>query len=57
MLSLVANFPAAMFVAPFGTMLTRKYGMHVVVLTGALLQCGGFVAASFATQVVHLYIT
>jgi MFS family permease len=51
------NFSIAMLVAPLVTVLTRKFGMHVVMLTGALFQCGGFIAASFATQVWHLHIS
>jgi MFS family permease len=51
------NFSIAMLVAPLVTMLTRKYGMHVVMLTGALLECGGFIAASFASRIWHLHIS
>jgi predicted MFS family arabinose efflux permease len=51
------NFSIAMLVAPLVTVLTRKYGMHVVMLTGALLECGGFIAASFASRIWHLHIS
>jgi len=51
------NFSIAMLVAPFVTVLTRKCGMRVVMLIGALLQSGGFIAASFATRIWHLHIS
>jgi MFS family permease len=51
------NFAIAMLIAPIVTILTRRFGTHVVMFTGMLLQCGGFVSASFATRIWQLHIT
>ena len=46
-----------MLLAPLATHLTRKFGKHCVLLSGSILQCGGYVAASFATKIWHLYLS
>jgi MFS family permease len=51
------NFAFAMLVAPLATFLTRKLGMRPVLLTGSLLQCIGYVTASLATKIWHLYLS
>ncbi|KAF2103813.1 MFS general substrate transporter [Rhizodiscina lignyota] len=51
------NFAFAMFVAPLATYLTRKFGKRSVLLCGSILQCSGYVAASFATKNWHLYFS
>jgi MFS family permease len=50
------NFAIAMLVAPVVTILTRKFGIHVTMTAGLIFQSGGFIAASFATQVWQLHI-
>ncbi|SPO05577.1 related to protein MCH2 (monocarboxylate permease homolog) [Cephalotrichum gorgonifer] len=51
------NFAFAMLVAPLVTILTREFGKHWTLSIGALLQCGGYVAASFTTKVWQLYLS
>jgi predicted MFS family arabinose efflux permease len=46
-----------MLVAPFVTVLTRLYGLHRIMLIGSLLQCLGFITASFATRIWHLHLS
>lgn len=47
----------AMLVSPIVTVITRRYGIHVPMLMGITFQTAGFVAASFATLIWHLYLT
>lgn len=51
------NFSMAMLVAPLVTVLVRRFGTHRIMLIGALLQCGGFVAASFAARIWQLHLS
>ncbi|KAF1348363.1 hypothetical protein EJ07DRAFT_169624 [Lizonia empirigonia] len=51
------NFSIAMLVAPLVTVLVRKVGTHRIMLAGALLQCSGFIAASFATRIWQLHLS
>lgn len=51
------NFSIAMLVAPLVTILTRKYGIHVIMSIGSLLQCTAYVSASFATQIWQLHLS
>ena len=51
------NFGFAMVVSPIVTILARRWGIHVTMLIGTAVLSGGFIAASFATSIVHLYIT
>jgi MFS family permease len=51
------NFAIAMLIAPVVTVLTRKFGTRVIMFVGMLLQCAGFVSASFATRIWQLHIT
>jgi predicted MFS family arabinose efflux permease len=51
------NFAFAMLLAPLVTILTRELGKKWTLSIGALFQCGGFIAASFATKVWHLYLS
>lgn len=46
-----------MLVAPLVTVLVRKVGTHRIMLAGALLQCSGFIAASFATRIWQLHLS
>lgn len=46
-----------MLLAPAVTYMTRRFGMHAVVLSGCALQCTGYILASFASRVWHLYLT
>lgn len=51
------NFAFAMLLAPLATYLTRKFGKRSVLLCGSVLQCSGYVAASFVTKIWHLYLS
>lgn len=51
------NFSMAMLVAPGVTILTRRFGKRLTMLAGASMQCGGFIAASFAGRVWQLYLS
>ncbi|KAI4745537.1 MFS general substrate transporter [Aureobasidium sp. EXF-12298] len=51
------NFSMAMVASPVVTILTRKYGKHVTMSIGVLLQTAGFIGASFASHVWALYLT
>jgi predicted MFS family arabinose efflux permease len=51
------NFAIAMLIAPVVTVLTRKFGTHIIMLTGMVLQCVGFVSASFAHRIWQLHIS
>ncbi|KAF2789618.1 MFS general substrate transporter [Melanomma pulvis-pyrius CBS 109.77] len=45
------NFSIAMLIAPFVTTLTRRLGIHRVMIAGRVFESGGFIAASFATRI------
>ncbi|KAK9243276.1 major facilitator superfamily domain-containing protein [Lipomyces tetrasporus] len=51
------NFSMAMLAAPLVTFLTRKFGIRFTMTIGVILLSGGFIAASFANRVWHLYLT
>lgn len=51
------NFALAMLASPVVTIMARQYGIHVPMSIGILLQTAGFITASFATQIWHLYLT
>ncbi|OIW25737.1 MFS transporter, MCP family, solute carrier family 16, member 6 [Coniochaeta ligniaria NRRL 30616] len=51
------NFTFAMLLAPLATYLTRRLGTRPVMLSGSILQCSGYVAASFARRIWHLYLS
>lgn len=51
------NFAFAMLLAPLATYLARKFGNRSVLLCGSVFQCSGYVAASFATKIWHLYLS
>lgn len=51
------NFAFAMLLAPLATYLTRRFGKNSVLLCGSVLQCSGYVTASFATKIWHLYLS
>jgi predicted MFS family arabinose efflux permease len=46
-----------MLVAPVVTVLTRKFGIHAIMSVGLVLQCAGFIAASFATRIWQVHLT
>ncbi|KAF1828193.1 MFS general substrate transporter [Decorospora gaudefroyi] len=50
------NFSIAMLVAPFVTVLCRKFGVHAIMCCGLLIQLCGFISASFATRIWHFHI-
>jgi nitrate/nitrite transporter NarK len=51
------NFSMAMLPAALVTILVRKFGIHVPMCMGILFQSTGFISASFATRIWHLYLT
>ncbi|KAK7185551.1 major facilitator superfamily transporter [Paraphaeosphaeria sporulosa] len=51
------NFSIAMLIAPFVTIITRKVGMHKVMIAGLVFESGGFIAASFATRIWQLHLS
>ncbi|KAI4609608.1 uncharacterized protein J4E87_011034 [Alternaria ethzedia] len=51
------NFAIAMLLAPFVTVFCRRFGTHVVMCCGLVLQLAGFIAASFATQIWQLHLS
>lgn len=51
------NFTFAMLLAPLATYLTRRFGKRPVLLLGSLLQCIGYVTASFASEIWQLYLS
>jgi MFS family permease len=51
------NFSVAMLTAPLVMVLTRFYNFHIPMLLGTVLQTLGFITASFASKVWHLYLT
>ncbi|KAK7955089.1 MFS general substrate transporter [Apiospora saccharicola] len=51
------NFAFALLVAPLATFLARRYGVRVPMLAGVALLPTGFIAASFAQRVWHLYLS
>jgi hypothetical protein len=51
------GFGVAVLVASPVTYLTRVFGTHIPMVFGALMQTGGFVAASYAKKIWQLYLT
>ncbi|KAK7910757.1 hypothetical protein PG985_013238 [Apiospora marii] len=51
------NFAFALLVAPPATVLARRHGVRAPMLAGVVLLPTGFVAASFAHRVWHLYLS
>ncbi|KAF2028413.1 MFS general substrate transporter [Setomelanomma holmii] len=46
-----------MLVAPVVTILIRTFGTHPVMLFEAVIQCAGYISASFATRIWQLHIS
>lgn len=51
------NFAFALLVAPLATLLGRRWGVRTPMLAGVVLLPTGFIAASFAQRVWHLYLS
>ena len=51
------NYGVAMSVAPIATNLAGRLGIHVPMFIGAAVIGGGFIAASFAREIWHLFLT
>ena len=51
------NFGLSMIVASPVTYLARIWGMHIPMFLGVVMMTGGYIAASFATSIWHLYLT
>ncbi|KAL5374225.1 hypothetical protein PMIN06_012461 [Paraphaeosphaeria minitans] len=51
------NFSIAMLISPLVTILTRRLGIHRVMIAGLVFESGGFIAASFATRIWQLHIS
>jgi MFS family permease len=50
-------FGCALLFSPLWTILTREFGRRLVMSGGCFLMAAGFIAASFATQPWHLYLS
>jgi len=51
------NFAMAMLVAPLVTVVARKLGTRTPMAIGVLIQTAGFISASFASRIWHLYLS
>ncbi|KAF4628754.1 hypothetical protein G7Y89_g9395 [Cudoniella acicularis] len=51
------NFAFALLVAPFATLLMRLFGVRAPMFIGVVLLPSGFIGASFATRIWHLYLS
>jgi MFS family permease len=51
------NFAIAMLIAPVVTILTRRFGTHIIMSIGMIIQCSGFISASFAHRIWQLHIS
>lgn len=51
------NFSMAMIAAPFANLMTRIWNPNVPIFFGVFIFTSGFVAASFATKIWHLYLS
>ncbi|KAH3953055.1 hypothetical protein HBH53_040370 [Parastagonospora nodorum] len=51
------NFAIAMLIAPVVTILTRRFGTHIIMSIGTVLQCVGFISASFAHRIWQLHVS
>ncbi|KAG4419150.1 hypothetical protein IFR04_007746 [Cadophora malorum] len=51
------QFAVSLLIAPLVTIITRKLSTQPPMLIGILLQTIGFICASYATQIWHLYLT
>jgi MFS family permease len=51
------NFSMAMLVAPAVTVTARRYGTQAPMLLGIVFQTTGFISASFASEIWHLYLS
>ncbi|KAK4890333.1 hypothetical protein LTR27_010976 [Elasticomyces elasticus] len=51
------EFGCSMLISPICTVLVRDVGRHTVMFSGCVMMSGGFIAASFAERIWHLYLT
>ena len=51
------EFGAALLISPACTIAVREIGRKVTMTVGLITMSGGFVAASFATKISHVYVT
>lgn len=51
------QFALSLIFSPFITVAVRKWGTQVPMLIGIALQTAGFISASFASQIWHLYLS
>lgn len=51
------EFGAALLISPLCTILTREIGRKYVMSAGVVMISGGYIAASFATEIWQLYLT
>lgn len=47
----------ALMISPVATMITRLYGTRSTLLVGVVLETASFIAASFATNIWHLFLS
>lgn len=51
------QFSISMLVSPLVTIVVRQFGTQIPMLIGIAIQTAGFIAASFSTQIQHVYIS
>ncbi|KAF2101861.1 major facilitator superfamily protein [Rhizodiscina lignyota] len=51
------NFGVSMLAASPVTIIVRRFGTHAPMVAGIICQSGGYISASFATQIWHLYLS
>lgn len=51
------NFGAALLIATPVTQAVRRFGTHPPLIAGIVTQSAGYIAASFATRIWHLYLS
>lgn len=51
------SISCAMLVSPLSTLSTRYFGTHVTLSFGIVLETAGFIGASFASEIWHLFLS
>lgn len=51
------EFAVAMLIAPLVTRVAARLGTHLTMFIGVVVHACGFIAASFAKSIAHLYVT
>ncbi|KAF4556906.1 MFS-type transporter-like protein 17 [Elsinoe fawcettii] len=51
------SISCALLLSPIATITTREFGTRTTLLIGTVLEAGSLIAASFATEIWHLFLT